>query len=138
MCSRSMLKLVSLDLEDFNTLLWRKEEKTMVEKTWKDLTLLENWHLTHSDQELCFQWNKHKEMATYVHIISDYTLGVLGIFVSLGCSVKERGREEKKWVADERTKGFGIHFSVWAGFSILACLKLRHWILVCSAHLSRL
>lgn len=110
----------------------------MVEKTWKDLTLLENWQLSHSDQELRFQWNEQKEMPTYVHIIFDYTLGVLGIFVSLGCGVKKRGREETKGLTDERTKGFGIHFSAWAGFSTLACLRLKHWILAWSAHLSRL
>lgn len=110
----------------------------MVEKTWKDLTLLENWQFSHSDQELCFQWNKKKKMPAYVRIISDYTLKVLGIFVSLGCSVKEGGREETKGVADEHAKGFGIHFSVWAGFGILACLRLRHWILARSAHLLRL
>jgi len=51
-------------------------------------------------------------MPAYVRIISDYTLKVLGIFVSLGCSVKEGGREETKGVADEHAKGFGIHFSV--------------------------
>lgn len=80
--SRSTLKLVNLDLEDFNTLPWRREKKIW---GWENLegfnTLLEIWPLSHSDEKPRFQWNNQKMMPACVHIISDYTTRVLRVFV---------------------------------------------------------